>query len=74
MTSVGYSIEYYDARNNKYQEPTWCTNFFNMFIALLYMFRATMFPSSGENTIPLRHLVLVTLQQVDSLKLQGFIS
>jgi hypothetical protein len=33
----------------------------NMFIALLYMFRATMCPSSEENTIPMRHLVFVTL-------------
>ena len=33
-------------------EPTWCTNFLNMFIACLYMFRTTMSPSSGENTVP----------------------
>ena len=33
-------------------EPAWCTNFLNMFIAFLYMFRATMCPSSGENTVP----------------------
>jgi len=32
-----------------------------MFIAFLYMFRATMFPSSGENTAPMRHLVLITI-------------
>jgi len=25
------------------------------------MFRATMCPSSGENTLPMRHLVFVTL-------------
>ena len=42
-------------------EPTWCTNFLNMFIAFLYMFRATMCPSSGENTVPMRHLALVPL-------------
>jgi len=30
-----------------------------------------MYPSSGENTVPMRHLVLVTLKQVDNLKLQG---
>ena len=35
--------------------------FFNIFTDFLYMFRATMSPSSGENTIPMRHLVLVTL-------------
>jgi hypothetical protein len=29
-----------------------------MFIAFLYMFRGTMCPSSGENTVPMRHLVL----------------
>jgi len=28
---------------------------FNIFIAFLYMFRATMCPSSGENTVPMRH-------------------
>ena len=42
-------------------EPTWCTNFLNMFIAFLYMFRATMCPSSGENTVPMGRLVFVTL-------------
>jgi len=32
-----------------------------MFIAFLYMFRATMCQSSGENTVLMRHLVFVTL-------------
>ena len=32
-----------------------------MFIAFLYMFRAILCPSSGENTVPMRHLVLVTV-------------
>ena len=32
-----------------------------MFISFLYMFRATMCPSSGEITVSMRHLVLVTL-------------
>jgi len=32
-----------------------------MFIAFLYMFRATMCPSSGENTVPMRHLEFVTV-------------
>jgi len=32
-----------------------------MFIAFLYMFRATMCPSSGEITVPMKHLVFVTL-------------
>jgi len=32
-----------------------------MFISFLYMFRATMCPSSGETTVFMRHLVLVTL-------------
>jgi len=35
--------------------------FFNMFIAFLYMFRTTMCPSSGVITVPVRHLVFVTL-------------
>ena len=45
-----------------------------MFIAFLYMFRAIMCPSSGENTVPMRRLVLVTLKQVDSLKLREFLT
>jgi len=32
-----------------------------MFVSFLYMFRATMCPSLGEITVPVRHLVLVTL-------------
>jgi len=32
-----------------------------MFIAFLYMFRATISPSSGDNTVPMRYLVFVTL-------------
>ena len=43
-------------------EPTWCTNFLNLFIALLYIFRATMCPSSGENTVPMWQRVFVTRQ------------
>jgi len=31
-----------------------------MFVVFLYMLRATMCPSSGENTVPMRHLVFVT--------------
>jgi len=38
-----------------------------MFIAFLYMFRAIMCPSSGENTVHMRHLVFVTLYR----RLQG---
>ena len=32
-----------------------------MFIDFLYMFRETMCPSSGENTVPMRHMVFVTV-------------
>jgi len=32
-----------------------------MFVSFLYMFRATMCPSSGETTVFMRHLVLVIL-------------
>ena len=32
-----------------------------MFISFLYMFRATVCPSSGEITVSMRHLGLVTL-------------
>jgi len=33
-----------------------------MFIYFLYMFRETMFPSSGETTVFMRHLVLSGMQ------------
>jgi len=36
-----------------------------VFISFLYMFRATVCPSSGEPTVFMRHLVLVILKQVD---------
>jgi hypothetical protein len=37
-------------------------SFFFRFIAFfLHMFHATMCPSSGENTITMRHLVFVTV-------------
>jgi len=32
-----------------------------MFISILYLFRATMFPSSGEITVSVQHLVFVTV-------------
>jgi len=34
---------------------------FSMFISFLYMFRATMYPSSGETSVFMRNLVLVIL-------------
>ena len=34
---------------------------YSMFTSFLYMFRATMCPSSGEITVSMRHLVFVTL-------------
>ena len=54
-------------------EPTWCTNFLNMFISFLYMFRTIMCPSSGENTVLMRHLVFVTLYRLLSGMQGGFI-
>jgi len=36
-------------------------NFRNMFISFLYLFRATLCPSSAEITVFMRHLVLVIL-------------
>ena len=45
----------------KHTMPSWCTIFLSMFISFLYMFRATMCPSSGEITVSMRHLVFVTL-------------
>jgi len=47
-----------------YIKPTWCTIFLSMFLSFLYMFRATMCPSSGETPIFMRHLVLVHKYQV----------
>jgi len=38
------------------------------------MFLATMCPSSGDTTVFIRHLVLVILKQMHSLKLQGRMS
>jgi len=32
-----------------------------MFTSFLYMFRATMCPTTGEATVSMRHLVLITL-------------
>ena len=39
----------------------WCTIFLSMFISILYMFWATMYPSSGELTVSMRLLVFVSL-------------
>jgi len=36
------------------------THFFNVFISLLYMFRATQCSSSGESIVSLHHLVYIT--------------
>jgi len=36
-------------------------NFLSTFISFLYMFRATMCPSSGEITVSMRNLVFVTV-------------
>jgi hypothetical protein len=44
-----------------YLVNTWCTVLLSMFISFLYMFRATMCPSSGEVTVSMRHLAFVTL-------------
>jgi hypothetical protein len=45
--------------NNIVNNPNWCTIFFSM--SFLYMLRTTMYPSSGETTPSMRHLVFVTL-------------
>ena len=44
-----------------YIKPNWCTIFLSMFISFLYMFQATMCPSSGGITVSTQHLVLVNL-------------
>ena len=40
--------------------PTRCTILLNIFISLLYMFRTSMFPSSGENYCIYATMVFVT--------------
>jgi len=35
--------------------------FFNVFISLLYIFRATQCSSSGESIVSIHHLVYITL-------------
>ena len=46
---------------NLVNKPTWCTVFLSMLISFLYTFRATTCPSSGEITVPMQRLALVTL-------------
>jgi hypothetical protein len=41
--------------------PNWRTILFYVFIAILYMFRATLCSSSGESFVSIQHLVYVTL-------------
>ena len=41
--------------------PTWCKILLSIFIYLLYMFLATVCPSSGENYYIYATLVFVTL-------------
>jgi len=36
-------------------------HFFNVFISLLYMFRATQCTSSGESVVSVHHLIYITL-------------
>ena len=38
--------------------PTMCTIVLSIFISLLYMFRANMYPSLGEITVSMRHWYL----------------
>ena len=42
-------------------KPALRTTFLSTFISFVYMFRATMCPSSGETTVFMPHLVLVIL-------------
>jgi len=62
MNFTAYKIEtllYYTANNGILQiNQTRCTILFSIFISLLYMFRATMCPSSGEITVSMLHWYL----------------
>jgi len=40
---------------------TYLTHFFNVFISLLYMFRATQCSSSGEPIVSIHHLIYITV-------------
>jgi len=46
---------------NLVNKANWVHNFLSTFISFLYMFRATVCPSSGEITVSMRRLVFVTL-------------
>jgi len=46
---------------NLVNKANFVTIFHSLFISFLYMFRATMCPSSGEMTVSMWHLVFVTL-------------
>jgi len=49
-------------RYNLCKQPTWRTVLSSyVFISVLYMFRTSMCPSSGELIVSIRHLVYVTL-------------
>ena len=45
-------------KTNLQINPTRCTILLSIFISLLYMFRTTMCPSSGEITVSMRHWYL----------------
>ena len=53
--------------------PTRCTILINIFISLLYMFRESMCPSSGENYCIYATMVFVTLKG-GSLNYEGYYS
>jgi len=51
------------------------THFFNVFISLLYMFRATQCSSSGESIVSIHHLVHITLYKWPSgMHVRAFLS
>jgi hypothetical protein len=63
-TMLGYKLRcqyFFLIEFNFVNKANLCTVFLSMFISFLYVFRVTMYPSSGERTLSMWHLVLVTL-------------
>ena len=54
----------HDEANNLVNETNPVHNFPCMFISILYMFRVTVCPSSGEITVSMWHVVFVTVWMI----------
>jgi hypothetical protein len=62
MNAIGrQNIQFLNVKLGQFVLTTNLTHFFNVFISLLYMFRATQCSSSGESGVLTHHLVYITL-------------